>query len=40
MKFPPSDEWLGLIVFVFAAMIVLNSLTRRVPALANLESGF
>ena len=39
VRFPPSDEWLGLLVFVFGAIIVINTLAARIPALQQIEGG-
>ncbi len=40
-KFPKLAEFLMVIVpTVFIATIVINIITRRVPALANIQSGF
>lgn len=39
MRFPPSDEWVGLLVFVFAAIVVINTVAARIPALQQIEGG-
>lgn len=38
--FPPVDEWFGLILFVFVAIIAINTVASRVPAIGRIEGGF
>lgn len=40
-EFPKLREFLMIIVpTVFVATIVINIITRRIPALANIQAGF
>jgi hypothetical protein len=40
-KFPKLSTFLMVVVpTVFVATIVINIVTRRVPALANIQAGF
>jgi hypothetical protein len=38
--FPGYKEWLGMLLFVFAAIIVINTVARRVSAVQSISQGF
>ncbi len=37
--FPEGKQWLGFILAVFVASVVIGSIVRRVPALASIAAG-
>ncbi len=38
--FPSTQQWVGFILAVFVASIVINTVSKRIPALASVQMGF